>query len=140
MADEEQGREPTPQADEDWKKAVAEEKERLRREQEAAPGEGGGPPPEVTFAGFVAGLYTQTLMALGELEDPRTGRRERRPGEAALLIDTLGMLKDKTEGNLTDQEADYLQRLLTDLRMRFVSPPSEPAEEPAAQDAAEAGQ
>ncbi len=139
MAEEDAGREPRPQADEDWKEAVAEEKERLRREQEAGPGHGAGAPPEVTFAGFVAGLYTQTLMALGELEEPRTGKRERRPGEAALLIDTLAMLKDKTEGNLTDEEADYLQRLLTDLRMRFVSAPSGPPEQPAAKEEPQGG-
>jgi hypothetical protein len=132
---------PELHVDEDWKRAVAEEKERMRGQpQGAAQGDGPRQAVEVTFAGFVAGLYTQTLMALGELEDPRLGRREHRPAEAVLLIDTLAMLKDKTDGNLTDEEADYLQRLLTDLRMRYVDASSRPPGRQEGEEPDEAGQ
>lgn len=74
-------------------------------------------PAEVTFQAFAAGLYTQTLMALGELENPFTHKRERNEADAAFLIDTIAMLEDKTRGNLLPQEAAYVRNLLTDLRI-----------------------
>jgi hypothetical protein len=79
---------------------------------------------------FMAGLYTQTLMALGELENPLTGEKRRNADEAAMLIDTIAMLQAKTRGNLTPEESSYVQNVLTDLRMRYVraAEPSETGE------------
>ncbi len=77
------------------------------------------PTPE--FSGFITGLYTQTLLAMGAVENPATGEKEVRLKEAQFLIDTIGMLELKTRGNLSDQEAGYLQDILNDLRMRYVS-------------------
>jgi len=111
------------QADEDWKKAVAEEKERLRREREAS-GEATdarSPLPEPDIRVFMAGLYTQTLICLGEMENPVTGERKENLPEAQYLIDTIGMLQQKTSGNLTPDEGAYVENILYDLRMRFVN-------------------
>ncbi len=116
--------EPRVQADEDWKKSVAEEKERLRREEQAAAAEDAaeaGPPPEADLRIFLAGLYTQTLVCLGEIAHPASGETEQSLPEAQYLIDTIAMLKDKTKGNLTPEEAAYVDNILYDLRMRFVS-------------------
>ncbi len=126
MSDEaqEKTQEPRVQADEKYKKSVAEEKERLRREQQAAaPGEAAsaGPPPEADLRIFLAGLYTQTLVCLGEIPHPASGETEKSLPEAQYLIDTIAMLKDKTKGNLTPEEAAYVDNILYDLRMRFVS-------------------
>lgn len=113
-------------ADEDWKKSVEEERERLREEEmhekagAAKAKKGLEQYPEANFQVFLAGLYTQTLMALGLVENPVTGAREKTLPEAQYLIDTIDMLKQKTKGNLTDQEADYIENLLYNLRMRFV--------------------
>ncbi|MDP6439490.1 MAG: DUF1844 domain-containing protein [Candidatus Brocadiia bacterium] len=144
---EEAPQEDSPRADEDWKKTVAEERERLR-EQKEEPARPEGEPaqepseqpeagaetdeaaeadepqprrlPEPDFRTFLAGLYTQTLMALGEVEHPVTKEKCKALPEASFLIDTIDMLRDKTEGNLTSDEQGYLNALLHDLRMRYV--------------------
>ena len=41
-------------------------------------------------------------------------------GRAKNMVDLLGMLEQKTQGNLSRDEAEFLKRLLVDLRMRFV--------------------
>ncbi len=112
--------EPRVQADEDWKKSVAEEKERLRRQERQATPEA-GPPPEADIRIFLAGLYTQTLVCLGDIAHPASGEAEQSLPEAQYLIDTIAMLKDKTKGNLTAEEGAYVDNILYDLRMRFVS-------------------
>ena len=110
--------------DEDWKEQVAEEKERLKQQEKAtaAGGQGAkaGEMPEANFQVFLAGLYTQTLMALGEVENPVTGEKSRSMPEAQYLIDTIEMLRDKTKGNLEKQESTYLENLLYDLQMRYI--------------------
>jgi hypothetical protein len=75
---------------------------------------------EPDFQTFLAGLYTQTLVSLGAVENPATGERKSDMSQAQYLIDTLGMIKEKTEGNLDQQEQQYLLSLLQDLRMRYV--------------------
>jgi hypothetical protein len=123
---------PDIHVDEDWKKAVADEKQRLREQEqaagsdEAAPEAGPTQYPEPTIPVFLAGLYTQTLVALGVLENPLSGERTKNVAEAAYLIDTIGMLKEKTDGNLTEEEDAYFEHVLYDLRLRYVSAAGEP--------------
>jgi len=118
-------KEPQFRVDEGWKRAVAEERERLKKEQDQATRQQGpspaGPPPKPDFRVFLAGLYTQTLMYLGEIENPVTRKTERNLPEAQYLIDTIDMLRQKTRGNLSTEEGQYLDGLLHDLRMRYVS-------------------
>jgi len=119
--------------DEDWKKAVAEEKARARAEHEHRRADDAGqaetrPLPEPNMQVFLAGLYTQTLVALGEMESPLTGKKQRNVAEAAYLIDTIAMLQQKTRGNLAGDEASYVQNVLTDLRMRYVRSSAQQAE------------
>ena len=115
--------------DEAWKKSVEEERERLReeaRERQAQGQPAEGELPEADFRIFLAGLYTQTLVALGEVDSPLSQKKEQNLREAQYLIDTISMLKDKTEGNLTKDEESYLDGLLHDLRMRYVGAVSQP--------------
>lgn len=134
--------EPRIHVDEDWKKSVQEEKERLRAEQPPEPEEQEQPPeperprsrrraelPEPTLEMFLAGIYSQALVAMGAMENPVTGKKERRPEEASYLIDTLSMLKNKMQGNLSTDEEAYLRNMLTDLRMRYVTAPKADAPE-----------
>ena len=109
--------------DEDWKQSVAEEKARARERQEAHAGKDAARPPlpEPSIQFFMAGLYAQTLVLLGEMENPATGRKTVDIQEAAYMVDTIAMLKDKTRGNLTPDEDAYVQNILTDLRMRYVN-------------------
>lgn len=75
---------------------------------------------EVTFGLFISGLMMEALVALGDLENPVTKKKETSLPHAKFIIDTLSMLKDKTKGNLAKDESDALEAVLYDLRMRFV--------------------
>ena len=77
-------------------------------------------PVEITFAGFVMGLSTEALVHLGEIPDPATGQGRRDLVAAQQLIDLLGVLKEKTRGNLDEDEAKLLDSILYDLRIRYV--------------------
>ena len=80
------------------------------------------PAPEpVTFTSLVLSLATTAAVHFGDLGDPSTGEKIPQNLEGARqMIDMLGMLQDKTKGNLTPQEATILERVLFELRMRFV--------------------
>lgn len=78
------------------------------------------PPIDLNFSTFVISLSTQALAHLGEIEDPVDRRVTIDLGAAKQLIDILGILKDKTKGNLDAAEAGLLENMLYDLRLRYV--------------------
>jgi len=78
------------------------------------------PEPEINFATFVVGLSTQALAALGEMPDPATGENLRDLHAAQQLIDIIGMLREKTRGNLDHEEDGLMEAILFDLRMKYV--------------------
>jgi len=78
------------------------------------------PLPPVTFATFIFSLNSSALIHLGELPDPASGQSGRDVGLAKQTIDLLGMLKEKTRGNLTPDEDQMLDAVLFDLRMRYL--------------------
>lgn len=106
--------------DEEWKKQAAEEKAQADREQAQQQGRA-GPPPKPNFIMFLAGLATQALIHLGEMEHPITKKREKNLDEAKYTIDLIELLEEKTKGNLSAEEKKYLDGILYDLRMRFVA-------------------
>lgn len=65
-------------------------------------------------------LATEAMVALGDVADPGTGRRERVLPQAAEVIDLLLLLRDKTQGNRTTEETQILEELLYDLQLRYV--------------------
>ena len=78
------------------------------------------PLPEINFSTFVIGLSTQALMHLGEIGNPISGKVETDVPVAKHMIDILGMLKDKTRGNLNASEDRLMEDILFDLRMKYV--------------------
>ena len=78
------------------------------------------PLPPVDFATFILSLGSSALMHLGEVERPGTGKTEKNLPMAKHSIDILSMLEVKTKGNLTPAEAQLLENLLFDLRLRYV--------------------
>jgi hypothetical protein len=76
--------------------------------------------PEMTFASFLVGLSAQVLIHLGEVPDPVSGEVHRDFAGAQQLIDLIGILQEKTRGNLDESEASMLQAILYDLRMKYV--------------------
>ena len=65
-------------------------------------------------------FHQNALMAMGKLKNPVTDKIERDLAQAKQSIDMLEMLKDKTKGNLNDQESRMLEHFLTDLRLNYV--------------------
>jgi len=76
--------------------------------------------PEINFATFIFSLNHSVLVHLGIMEDPSTGKKERKLPIAKQTIDILGMLEEKTKGNLTEDEEKMLKNILYDLRMIYI--------------------
>jgi hypothetical protein len=74
----------------------------------------------MNFASFLISLGTQAFMHLGDIPNPLTQQREKDLPAAKQMIDLLGILQSKTQGNLTADEEHLLQQLLLDLRLRYV--------------------
>ena len=77
-------------------------------------------PLEINFSAFVLSLSTQALAHLGEIPDPIGKQVATDLPAAKHMIDILGILKDKTKGNLDKTEAGLLDSILYDLRLRYV--------------------
>ncbi len=76
--------------------------------------------PEMNFHNFILSLYTSVIFNLGELADPVSNKKEKDLKAAKQTIDILGMLKEKTEGNLDNREKELLDGILSESRMRYV--------------------
>ena len=76
--------------------------------------------PAVSFISFILSLNTTALFHLGELPHPETGRKLLDLELARHSIDTLIMLEEKTQGNLEKDEAELLDKVVYELKMRFV--------------------
>jgi hypothetical protein len=78
--------------------------------------------PALDFNALVLSLGSSVIVHLGEAPDPTTGQKRDQPEltMAQQSIDLLAMLQEKTRGNLTAEEARFLENMLFDLRMLFV--------------------
>lgn len=84
-------------------------------------GTGLGELPKVDFSTLVLSLGTTALYQLGAVPDPATGEKvESDPLVAQQTIDTITMLRDKTRGNLDEEERKLIDTMLYELRMQFV--------------------
>jgi Domain of unknown function (DUF1844) len=88
---------------------------------------------EMTFERFMASLYMSAMLQLGLMQEEGGQPRLDLIG-ARQTIDTLNLLSEKTKGNLTGAEANFLQNCLYELRMAYVEvtnalarPPQAPA-------------
>ena len=91
-----------------------------RAEGPAGQAQGEGAFPFLDFSTFVFSLGTSAMYHFGDFPDPVTKKAERNLEAAKQTIDILGILKDKTKGNLTEDEDRLLDSLLYELRMRYV--------------------
>ena len=132
--------------DSDWKAQAQAEKDRLSEKESARaaasggaqhrgqPGAQHGPQhgaqlgdhpdegelPPADFRALVATLASQAMMGLGAYADPQSGRAVIDIQGAQFAIDLLGVIEEKTRGNLTADEASELTEILAQLRARFV--------------------
>ncbi len=78
------------------------------------------PFPEMSFSTFVISLNASALMHLGLMADPTQGQTVKNLELGKQTIDILVMLEEKTQGNLSKDEAELLRNILYDLRINFV--------------------
>jgi hypothetical protein len=76
--------------------------------------------PAIDFSMFVLSLSHSALVHLGDAPAPEGQPAERDLPLARQTIDLLAILQEKTRNNLTGEEERLLQRVLDDLRFRFV--------------------
>lgn len=126
--------------DDDWKKQAQAEKEKIAAEAKKKQEEAQQRQlPQADFNTLINSIAMQAVMALGGYEDPNTGKRMLDLGLAKFQIDALGILRDKTKGNLTEEEDGFLEKTLSELQMAFVQM-SKQAETMMKQQASEAGE
>ena len=113
--------EPKIQVDADWKAEAQAEKERLdKAEKKVEERAEANKIPEASFRGLLGILASQALMGLGVQQDP-SGKGVLVDLEGSkFTIDLMGMLQEKTNGNLTKEEEAELKQLITELQSRFV--------------------
>jgi hypothetical protein len=76
----------------------------------------------IDFYTFVLSLASSAFVYLGDAPHPETGAPvEPDLALAQQTIDIIAMLKEKTKGNLSPEEEKFIENLLTDLRLRFVT-------------------
>ena len=78
------------------------------------------PLPEVNFNSLIFSLSPSALLHIGDIADPQSGEKKKDLPMAKYSIDIIAMLKEKTKGNLTDEEQKFLDNILADLRLRYV--------------------
>lgn len=76
--------------------------------------------PPIDFITFINDLITTAHLYLQGLRDPETEEVIVNIGLAKRMIDTIEMLEEKTKGNLTAPETNYLANSLYELRMNYV--------------------
>jgi hypothetical protein len=85
---------------------------------------------DIHFYSLVSSLHMAAMQQMGKIASPITGKIERDLRQAETTIAMLDMLKNKTEGNLTREEAQLVDRFLYELRMNYVDEAKKKEEPP----------
>jgi hypothetical protein len=104
--------------DDDWKNEAAREKEMLAEEAEPAGLE--EELPSASFPELLNMLVMQIIVALGGMQTPDGRMIPPNLDLAKHHIDLLGVLEEKTKGNLSEEEDKMMSGTLYELRMQFV--------------------
>src|SRR5256714_7193035 len=72
------------------------------------------------FIEFIMMQAQNAALFLGQIPNPQTGKGEVNLELAKMFIDQLGMIQEKTRGNLTNEETAVLRNTLSNLQMAFV--------------------
>ena len=77
-------------------------------------------PVDIDFSTLIYSFATGALISMGLAPDPQTKKVQKNIPMAKQNIEILVMLQAKTKGNLTEDEAKFLENILTEVRLRFV--------------------
>lgn len=75
---------------------------------------------DVLFLHTVAMFQAAAMQQLGKILDPMSGEIAKDLAQAKLSIDILEVLKEKTKGNLSSMEEEFLDKVLFELHMNYV--------------------
>lgn len=76
---------------------------------------------EASLSALIMSIASSAVMAMGLAPNPQSGEIQTDKNLARFNIDLLLVLQDKTKGNLTSDESKFLNELVIDLQMKFVS-------------------
>lgn len=76
--------------------------------------------PQVDFSTFIFSLFSSALIQLGDMNDPITGKSEKNLGAAKQTIDIVDIIKEKTRGNLDDEEDKLVTKASTELKWKYL--------------------
>ena len=75
---------------------------------------------EALFMQLVMMFQGAAMQQIGKIVNPISGKAERDLDQAKMSIDILGMLQEKTKGNVSENERKFLDHVLFELRMNYV--------------------
>ena len=78
-------------------------------------------PFQVDFSAFIMSLTSSAFYHLGDMPDPSTGKKEVNLPAVQQTIDMLIMLREKTKGNLKEDEKKLLEQLVYELQVKYVA-------------------
>ena len=78
-------------------------------------------PFQVDFSTFIMSLTSSAFYHLGDMPDPSTGKKEVNLPAVQQTIDMLIMLREKTKGNLKEDEKKLLEQLVYELQVKYVA-------------------
>jgi len=84
---------------------------------------------EALFMQLVMMFQGAAMQQIGKIVNPISGKAERDLDQAKMSIDILGMLQEKTKGNVNEHEKKFLDHLLFELRMNYVDEVNKAAKE-----------
>ena len=76
---------------------------------------------EASLSVLIMSIASSAIMAMGLAPNPQNGEVSKDKNMARFNIDLLVILQQKTKGNLTADESQFLENLISDLQMKFVS-------------------
>jgi hypothetical protein len=75
---------------------------------------------EILFVQLVSMFQIAAMQQMGKIPNPLSHEIERDLDQASVTIDILGMIKDKTKGNLSKEEEEFLDKVLFEARMNYL--------------------
>ena len=78
-------------------------------------------PFQIDFSAFIMSLTSSAFYHLGDMPDPSTGKKEVNLPAVQQTIDMLIMLREKTKGNLKEDENKLLEQLIYELQVKYVA-------------------
>lgn len=77
--------------------------------------------PRVDFSTFIFSLFSSALIQMGEMPDPVNGKQDQNLEAAKQTIDILDILKEKTKGNLEEEEVQFFENASAELKWKYLN-------------------